>query len=272
MSLSNGVVRIITAVVGIPAVVAATYFGGWPFILLVLAGALLAQRELYTILGQTGIRSLSGLGLLLGLLVGLRSMVPPTIPLAVALGLAVYVLLSSRFERPWQSLSATLMGVFYPTMLLTFFIDIRLGSEVALTGRGAFWLTLSVFIFVWASDTAAYYVGKGLGRRPLARTISPGKTWEGSIGGAIGAVVAAGAVWSLELVGISWYHLLAIGLICGVVGQLGDLAESRIKRIAGVKDSGSLLPGHGGVLDRLDALVIAVPLAYIYLSLVTGIL
>ncbi len=270
MSLPNGITRVATAVVAIPLVVYATYAGGWLFLALVLTGGLLAQHELYGLLGRLGVRTLPVAGLAIGAVVGLRTELPQAVPLAVGMSvvLAVGILLSSKFENPWQSFSSTLTAVFYPTALLTYLVDLRVEAVAALGENSAFWLTLSVFVLVWASDTVAYYVGRSVGRTPLAPEISPKKTWEGAVGGAVGAVIVALGLWKLSLVSVGWIDCVALGLICGTVGQLGDLAESRIKRAAGVKDSGTILPGHGGLLDRLDAMIIAVPVAYLYLAYV----
>lgn len=274
MSLPNAVVRIVTAVVAIPLVVGSVYLGGWPYLVVVMGAALVAQHELYAILRKMDVRAWSAAGLTIGAVVGLRFEYPPAVSLAVALTvvLVLIVLVSGRFETPWKTLSATLAGVFYPTILLAYLIDLRAGAAAAMSETEAVWITLFVLALVWVSDTAAYYVGRGLGRRPLARGISPNKTWEGSIGGAAGALVAALLLWKLGLVSIRWYDHLALGLICGTVGQVGDLAESRLKRLAGVKDSGAILPGHGGILDRLDAMIIAVPLAYLYLAEIARVL
>ena len=274
VGIGNGLLRVVTAVVGIPVVIGAVYLGGWAFVGLLLLGALVSQHELYALLRSNNVRPLVLPGLLIGGIIGVRALTPVAVPAAIALAVAlsVFVLLSKRFEDPWQSLSATLTGIFYPTVLLTYLIDLRMDSAARLGEEGAFWLTIAVFVLVWVSDTAAYYVGKMVGRRPLAPAISPKKTWEGSIGGAAGAIVAALLLWQLELVALGGFDIVVLGLICGSLGQLGDLAESRLKRVSGVKDSGTILPGHGGLLDRLDAMIVAVPMAYLYLAVVRGVI
>src|SRR5208283_1313474 len=115
----------------------------------------------------------------------------------------------------------------------------------------------------WAGDTVAYFVGRGIGKHLLAPKLSPKKTWEGSVGGMVGSLLVAWAFsyWIKIPVG----HLLAMGAIGNVAGQMGDLLESAYKRSAGVKDSGGLLPGHGGILDRIDALVLCIPVIWYYL-------
>jgi len=121
-------------------------------------------------------------------------------------------------------------------------------------------------VITWAADTVAYFVGRGFGKHLLAPKLSPKKTWEGSVAGMVGSLVVAYAFsyW----IKIPLGHLLAMGAIGNVAGQMGDLLESAYKRSAGVKDSGGLLPGHGGILDRIDALILCIPVIWYYLVLV----
>ena len=134
---------------------------------------------------------------------------------------------------------------------------------------GLAWLGYAILI-TFASDTAAYAVGTLIGRNKLAPSISPSKTWEGAIGGIIGAAaVSAAFAWFIELDALPLVSAIALGAGLSVLGQLGDLAESWLKRTAGVKDSGQLLPGHGGILDRLDSLLSILPAVLVYVTLVT---
>ena len=130
---------------------------------------------------------------------------------------------------------------------------------------GPVWL-LFALVITWAGDTTAYFVGRAIGKHPLATHISPKKTWEGSIGSMAGSLVVAGAFHYAIYVSLG--HLLAMAVIGNVAGQMGDLLESAYKRSAGVKDSGGLLPGHGGVLDRIDALILCIPVIWYYVVLV----
>jgi len=127
-------------------------------------------------------------------------------------------------------------------------------------------LLLFALVITWAADTFAYFVGRAIGKHPLAPRISPKKTWEGSIGGMIGSVLVAYA-FSFFLK-IPLPHLFAMAVLGNIAGQMGDLLESACKRSAGVKDSGGLLPGHGGILDRIDALILCIPVIWYYLVLV----
>ncbi len=270
--MSNALLRILTAVVGAPLLLGLVYLGGWYFGVLVLVLGLLEQYEVYGLMEQAGVRPWKVAGLLLGVLLALRALVPFALPLALV-GLLGVLAWSpfSKGEQPLSSLGGTVLGALYPTALLAFLTDLRLAQGPTVGDNEAFFLTSTVFLLIWATDILAYYTGKALGKHKLAPTISPKKTWEGAIGGALGAVAVA-VVLKLTLIAfLAWPHVIALALICGVISQVGDLAESRFKRSVGVKDSGTILPGHGGVLDRFDAMVLAVPLAYLYLAYVARI-
>ena len=129
---------------------------------------------------------------------------------------------------------------------------------------------LLLLVPIWACDSGAYFVGRAIGKHPLAPVVSPKKTWEGSVGGFVASVVAAVLVgrWALDLPVMTG---VGAGAIIGVLGQYGDLAESALKRSAGVKDSGRLIRGHGGLLDRLDSLMFAAPALYYYFLAVPGV-
>ncbi|MEX0599516.1 MAG: phosphatidate cytidylyltransferase, partial [Rhodothermales bacterium] len=242
--MSNLALRILTAVVGIPVVVGLMFLGGWPFALLVLGVALLSQYEIYVLLEAAGARPYGIPGLVLGAFVVLQAMHPPLIYAAVA---AVLALLAwFPFEQAGYGLdeapgpagglermSATLFGVVYPAALLSLLLAIRNGRGPAVGEGEAFYLTLMVFLLVWSSDTCAYFAGRAIGKRPLAPRISPKKTWAGAVGGVLGAVAVGVVIKLAALEALSLMHVVLLGGIASVVGQLGDLAESRMKRLAG---------------------------------------
>ena len=156
----------------------------------------------------------------------------------------------------------------YPALLAGAAVALR---EASLPGLDAFWLTATVFVGVWGSDTFAYAAGRAFGRHKLFPRVSPNKTWEGAAGGMVGALGIAAAAKATVLAAVfTWPDVIVVGLCCGAASQLGDLAESQLKRAAGVKDSGTILPGHGGVLDRIDAAVVAVALVAAYAEAVRG--
>ncbi len=287
--MSKNLLRIVTGLVGIPVVLGLTYLGGLPFFALVASLALLAQLETYSLLRAAGATPHVYLGLALGLLVLLHQIYEPA--LALALALLVFAIALSPFvpvdrrsgnranadgeptpdasAGPF-SMAATLFGVIYPTLLFGFLAQIRFGPGIFDEDVHGFALAASTLLLVWTTDTLAYFVGRAIGKRPLAPHISPKKTWAGTVGGAVSAVVV-GIVLKFSLIGfLAWTHVLAIALTCGVLGQLGDLAESKMKRMVGVKDSGSVLPGHGGMLDRFDSTILVAPAVYLYLRFVAG--
>jgi phosphatidate cytidylyltransferase len=125
-----------------------------------------------------------------------------------------------------------------------------------------------IFLIAWVGDTGAYFAGRFLGNRKLYPAVSPKKTWAGAIGGLVGSVIAAAVLKVLRLDAVlTWVDVFLLAVPAAMLGQLGDLAESLLKRSVGVKDSGSLLPGHGGILDRIDAVLFIAPYTYLYLVL-----
>ena len=268
--MKNSTRRVLTAVIAAPVIVGLLYLGDWPFGLLVLAAALLIQWEVYEMMGHGGGRPRRVLGLLLGALLVLRILVPAVWPLVVLVVLLLIGLVpfEHKQEAPLVSMADTVFGAVYPTALLAFMLQIRVADLPAAAGedRASFFLTLTIFLLIWASDVFAYYVGRAVGRHKLAPRVSPNKTWEGAAGGALGALLVAAALKVLVLGFLAWPHVLALGLICGALGQIGDLAESKLKRSVDLKDSGTILPGHGGLLDRFDAMIFAAPAAYLYLA------
>jgi phosphatidate cytidylyltransferase len=186
----------------------------------------------------------------------------------------VAVLVAALFRRrnaPLPDTAATLFGVAYPAFLLGSVVVLREAQAPWLVDDDAFWLTATVLFGIWGADTLAYFAGRAFGRHPLLPAVSPKKTWEGFAGGVAGAVALTAAFKLVALPDVlTWLDVAAIAAACGVAGPLGDLAESAFKRSVGAKDSATWLPGHGGMLDRLDAALVAVPLVVAYLSLVKG--
>jgi phosphatidate cytidylyltransferase len=153
------------------------------------------------------------------------------------------------------------LGFIYVGFLLSYFVLLR-GIE-----GGSAWIFFLLSV-IFSGDTMAYYVGKGIGRHKLYPKVSPAKTWEGSIGGLIGNMIASLTFWFIFFRHLPIFHFIIMAIGIGIFGQLGDLCESMIKRGAGKKDSGSILPGHGGLLDRIDSLIFSAPFLYQYISLI----
>lgn len=182
--------------------------------------------------------------------------------LIILLFVAMLVMELYRKESsPFTNISYTLLGIVYvvvPLALTNIIIQINDYQPMIL---------MSVFIFAWCNDTFAYLVGRKFGKHKLFERISPKKTWEGSIGGFLSVIIAAIVVACFSKA-IAWYDYVAIAIITSIVGTFGDLVESMFKRQMGVKDSGNILPGHGGILDRFDILLLALPVVTAYLLII----
>jgi phosphatidate cytidylyltransferase len=156
-----------------------------------------------------------------------------------------------------ETVKYQVQGIIYIPLLLLFLVLIRNGAD------GMLWLAL-VLCVIFAGDTSAYYFGTYLGRHKLAPAVSPGKTIEGAVGGLVANIVVGAAFKALFLPDLPWVLSIVFFLVVGITGQAGDLFESALKRTSNIKDSGGLLPGHGGFLDRIDALLFAAPVAYFF--------
>jgi phosphatidate cytidylyltransferase len=250
--------RVLTAIVLIPIVLVVTLFApDGIFALIVGVIAALAAEEFLN-LGSTVGLGRPGKWFLVAPMAVTTVFFFGTNWVLTALTASLLALLSVNvfFESIDRSLGSVAFG---SAGLL--YCSVPLGFLILMSREMPRELILILFIIVWTGDTAAYYGGRLLGRHPLAPKISPKKTIEGSISGLIGSVVlgTAAAVW---FVGEPWLNFALVAGITGIAGQIGDLAESALKRSAGVKDSSSILPGHGGILDRLDSLFFAVPVFY----------
>ena len=166
--------------------------------------------------------------------------------------------------NPFTNIAMSIAGVIYialPFGLMMYFFD-----PVILSGSKHYGIVLGFLLILWLNDTGAYFVGSLVGKHKLFERISPGKTWEGSVGGAIfGLLTAWGLSFVFHQLGVEQWMVLSIIIV--VTGTLGDLVESMLKRSLGIKDSGDILPGHGGILDRFDAVLLSAPFVFVYLAL-----
>ena len=261
--------RVLTALVGTPILLALVWWGGAALAALVVLAGALSIREFYRLSPpDTGPLPIAlGIVLTTALIVGASAASGPLNLLIVSGGIWVSgaflaLLWMVAFHSGGQRLTAAVYLLAGPV-----YVGFLLGHSLALRGLdgggnlGRDWLLLAILV-TFATDTGAYFTGRMLGRRLLAPTVSPGKTWEGSAGGFVAAVAAALAVGLVFNLAIPLWQVGVIGAVVGVAAQLGDLLESKLKRIAGVKDAGNLFPGHGGILDRVDSIVISVPAVY----------
>ena len=255
--------RWLTAAVALPIVAMIIAMGpGWlllALVLLVTAGGLLELSGLLLAGTKAWLRMLTwSMGLLLPLATywkGLLGLTVATVAI-VFVSLAAHLLVYAKQEKVLPSLGATVFAQLYIPFLM---------SHILLLFRvpsGRQWILLLLFV-VFSCDTGAYYVGHRWGRHKLWPAVSPGKTIEGAIGGLLSSVAVSlvvGTMLSLDSATVGF--LLALGFVLALVGQVGDLMESMLKRVSQVKDAGGILPGHGGLLDRLDSLIFAFPVVY----------
>lgn len=171
-------------------------------------------------------------------------------------------------ENPFINVSYTILGIFYIVVPFAMLFHLGFYSENSFTDNYSYQIILGFFILLWTNDTGAYLAGRFFGKHKLFERISPKKTLEGSIGGAI-VTVAGAFILSFYFTNLNLVNWMIIAVLIAVFGGLGDLVESMLKRSLKVKDSGKLLPGHGGILDRFDGLLLSVPFVYSYLHLIS---
>jgi phosphatidate cytidylyltransferase len=260
--------RVITGAVGVPLIILAIWFGDpWPwFTLLIAAAALAGTYEFYHMVNFDRREPLIYLGLLwtLALVLSPHYRNPDVLPIIITATMLISLiclLYRPSREKAFRNWAWTIVGALYVGWMLSYWLNLR-GLE---DGRN--WVYLAM-LTTFANDTGAYFIGRARGKHKLASAISPSKTWEGALGGLICAILAA-IIIAIVLNLISpftfkYWQIILLGIIVGLFAQLGDLVESLLKRNMGVKESGNLLPGHGGVLDRFDSLIFVGAVVYYY--------
>ena len=263
---SNLASRVGTALLVLPLLVA-VFFLGPPALgaALVALAALVGLFEFFRFVSARGLVPMRRTGFVLAAAMFVEVAFPgwfgaPIWPLCALLLLIATLRQGSDFDKSVPAAAATLLGAVYLGALG--------GTIAALTtlappGGGA-WRIVLLLAIIMVSDTFAFFVGHAWGRRRLAPSVSPGKTVEGALGGLVGGVVGALAVRQLGLPSLPTSHAVVLGVAVAALGIVGDLDESLLKRWAGVKDSGALFPGHGGMLDRIDSLLFGAPVLYYY--------
>jgi len=268
----NLVVRIVTAVVLLPLVVTLLVLGGWwtAGLVAVAAAACALEYEIITQgrLGPAEVLAVLGAGLisLAAAAHPLRfTMLAAWILWAVFIAASVQALFAPDREHAPTRTAHVVTGCLYAGLGLGPIAALRVGPE------GLQWV-ISALVITWANDTCAYFAGRLLGRHKLHPAVSPNKTWEGFAGGAVGSVAGMFIARWVAFPALTATDCLVLGLLGAVLGPLGDLCESLLKRAHGVKDSGTLIPGHGGLLDRVDALLFNAPAVYLYVVAVRALL
>ena len=252
--------RIATTVVALPPLVALVLVGGWPFAVLVAVALTIAAAEFLHVAGT------------------------PRTGLAIGLALTAALALASRADTDWRAaalIAAVVVPPLWPvfaaraatalhdwsTVTLAALYYGWLGSHAVLlrdAPDGRAWLLLGLFA-AFATDTGAYFIGRSVGRHRLAPAISPRKTWEGALGGWLAGLAVVLVLWRVAELPLSAAEAAGLALVLPLVAELGDLAKSAVKRSLGVKDFGRIVPGHGGMADRIDSLLFALPLVFLWM-------
>jgi phosphatidate cytidylyltransferase len=268
-ALSNLQQRLIVGVLGAALFIGGIVFSEWSFFILFLGLTVLGTLEFYRLAGTAGINANKVYGTLLAagifiavFLIDKAYMPAEVLYLALPALFLIFVLELYRKEpQPFTNIAFTILGVLY--IAVPFSLLQLLGY---LQGEYRWQPILGLLLLIWAADTGAYIAGKNFGKHKLLERVSPGKTWEGWAGGTVLTVLVG---WGLSVVfhDLELYQWIGIAMIVSVFGVLGDLVESLLKRSLGVKDSGTLLPGHGGILDRFDSLIMVIPFIVAFLKI-----
>ena len=274
--------RWLTAAIAMPIVLIFVWFGGWVAFAFTLLVVVLGTLELHNMMLHAGYHPLLWISLGLSALFLVAAMLPAQRLLILEIGLGGSLLVSfpwlfarKKLDGAMVDWALTLAFSIYVGWSMSFFLLLRGNDSSILHAangawivlpRGAWWL-LMVLLGVWGFDAAAFFAGRYFGRHKLAPNISPAKSWEGVMGGFV-LSIAAGLLLTVIPLGVPWYLAIVLGILLGIAAVLGDLAESLIKRQTHVKDSGQIMPGHGGMLDRIDSLMFAVIVVYVFAQLV----
>ena len=269
MTIKENSKRVIVSVFAIPIILALSYLGGFYFFVFVSVISLLSFYEFCTLAKSknANVDFYSGSVIILLLLI---NQYQHFVDIIVIIIISTLILLISELFRNKGSailnLGTAFLGIFYIGIFSATFIALRefYPPLNELYNRGAF-LIISIFASIWIGDSAAYYGGTAFGKHKLFPRVSPKKSWEGAIFGFIFSVAAMILAKVIILDFLKWQDVIIIGIIIGIIGQIGDLVESLFKRDSSVKDSSGLIPGHGGFLDRFDSLLFSAPVIWLYL-------
>lgn len=257
--------RVLFAIPAAAFALGVTWLGGLYFYISVIILVILIQSEVKEISDKAGFRPARFFPYIIAVWI----LLAPVLPYAFEWGIALFLLFAAvqvmnTKKKHMQEFIATIFCAGYASFGLLFLLLIRsLGTD-----EMGFMLTILLFLMIWGNDVFAYFGGKNFGKHLLAPTVSPKKTWEGFYFGFLGSTVGLGIIWLIlpyEL-SINWLALLPSVIAISVFAPLGDLAESKLKRAANVKDASDILPGHGGFFDRFDGVILAAPAFYLYLQ------
>lgn len=267
--MSNLLQRAITGAIFVAVIICAIIFKSWIFHSVFGLIALVGLNEFYGLFKKSGNYPHATFGVIFGFLIytsGIALLYVPESAQKFLVGFSFFAFtiialaeLYRKKKTPFENIGITLLGIFYvvlPMLLLNFIIEFN-HETFEITH---FWTVLTIFILVWCSDTFAYLVGRKIGKHKLFERISPKKSWEGFFGGMLFSIL--GGITIAYFTEQPYLQYIIYGIIISSFGTIGDLIESMLKRSLGIKDSGNILPGHGGILDRFDAVLFVIPIIY----------
>ncbi|MES2592534.1 MAG: phosphatidate cytidylyltransferase [Bacteroidota bacterium] len=268
--MNNFIKRTLTATVFVAVLLGCTYWNQFSFSALFFVIAVLGVWEFYTLSEKTGAQPQKVIGtaaaailFFSNAMVSMGYSNQAVLLINIPILFAVFIVeLYSKAADPFKNIAFTLLGIVYVALPFSLLNYITSYDTIY-----SYKLLFGFFFILWSNDTGAYLSGSVFGKSKLFPRVSPGKTWEGCIGGAVLSYVVAFLI-SGWYTSINWIDWIAIATILIVIGTLGDLVESLFKRSINVKDSGNILPGHGGILDRFDSLILATPFVFTYLYFV----
>jgi len=263
--------RAITGLIFVFVMLASLLSGAYVFVIFYIFLSIMCLVEFFTLVQTTGLRPHKTIGYVATVIIFASVASRYFINFDSKWLLINIPLLASIFIRelykksdlPFSNIAYTFLGMVYAVVPFIFYV-----SSAFIAGSYNFRLALGFFLMLWANDTGAYLFGVKFGKHRLFERHSPKKSWEGFFGGIFTSILVAYLI-SIYYTDYAFYHWMAMGLIISCFGTLGDLVESMFKRSIDIKDSGKILPGHGGVLDRFDGLLLAAPVIFVYLYLIT---
>ena len=257
--------RVITAFIAILVLIGVIQYAPlWVFIIVILFAALISLNEFYALIKPKIAEKIVFFNYVLTTILFFSILANNNrsialFPFFVIFSIAFFIFTYPKSHLKIGDIANVIMGPFYICLPLA------LLAIIAKLPQGRMWIFF-ILVVIFAGDTGSFYCGKFFGKHKLTQ-ISPGKTWEGTIGGLIANIACAGLFGYVFFTSLSVISIMIVGIVLGISGQIGDLAESMLKRISNKKDSGTILPGHGGMLDRIDSLLFAVPVLYVYLNI-----
>ncbi|WP_017258020.1 phosphatidate cytidylyltransferase [Pedobacter arcticus] len=263
--------RAITGFIFVLVMLASLLGGPYVFVAFYLFLSLMCLVEFFSLVNTTGLRPHKNMGYIAALVIFISvagrffiNFESKWLLINIPLLFGIFIReLYKKSTLPFSNIAYTFLGLIYAVIPFVFYVSIAF-----ISGTYNSHLALAFFLMLWANDTGAYLFGVKFGKHRLFERHSPKKSWEGFIGGIFTSVLVAYII-SMFYTDYAFYHWMAMGLIISCFGTLGDLVESMFKRSIDVKDSGKILPGHGGVLDRFDGLLLSAPVIFVYLYLIT---